>query len=156
MKNLKETWPQRLQYKGIILEDKKYNIWGSSPIWGNDGKVHLFSARIPMDPGFHLWWATSEIAHYVADTPEGPFEFVEVLSPTRVSQRTWERGTGETLACGSGACAVTVASILRGATERSISIELRGGELQINWLSENANVLMTGPATEVFSGQITL
>ncbi len=105
-------------------------------------------------------YPVEEIGPLVENHPAFPnrvnVEFVEVLSPTRVRQRTWERGTGETLACGSGACAVTVASILRGATERSISIELRGGELQINWLSENANVLMTGPATEVFSGQITL
>jgi diaminopimelate epimerase len=105
-------------------------------------------------------YPVEEIGPLVENHPAFPnrvnVEFVEVLSPTRVRQRTWERGTGETLACGSGACAVTVASILRGATERSIRIELRGGELQINWLSENANVLMTGPATEVFSGQITL
>ncbi len=83
-------------------------------------------------------------------------EFVQILDRSRVRQRTWERGTGETLACGSGACAVGVASILRGVVERSITVELRGGELSINWLGEDANVLMTGPATEVFSGQITI
>ncbi len=83
-------------------------------------------------------------------------EFVQIVDRGRVRQRTWERGTGETLACGSGACAVSVASMLRGVVERSIIVELRGGELSINWLGEDANVLMTGPATEVFSGQITI
>jgi len=94
MKNLKTTWTDRLKYKGVILEDSDYNIWGSSPIWGNDGKVHLFSARIPVATGFYLWWATSQIAHYVGDQPEGPFEFVEVLlKPGDSPAGAWDCGT---------------------------------------------------------------
>ena len=80
-------------------------------------------------------------------------EFVQRISRSRVRQRTWERGTGETLACGSGACAVAVASILRGATDRALAIELRGGTLQISWPADDASVRMTGPATEVFAGR---
>jgi diaminopimelate epimerase len=83
-------------------------------------------------------------------------EFVQVLSRTRLRQRTWERGTGETLACGSGACAVGVVAILRGLAERSLTIELRGGELAIEWASMEAPVFMTGPAAEVFRGTLTL
>jgi diaminopimelate epimerase len=83
-------------------------------------------------------------------------EFVQVLGRDRVRQRTWERGTGETLACGSGACAVGVACMLRGATAREITVELRGGELRIAWPTNDAAVLMTGPATEVFAGRIAI
>jgi diaminopimelate epimerase len=83
-------------------------------------------------------------------------EFVQVLGRDRVRQRTWERGTGETLACGSGACAVAVASILRGRTDRELAVELRGGTLRIAWPADDAPVLMTGPAVEVFRGRIPL
>ena len=78
-------------------------------------------------------------------------EFVQVVGPTEVMQRTWERGSGETLACGSGASAVTVAGVLTGRTERKIINHLRGGDLELEWL-ETGSVMMTGPAVEVFSG----
>lgn len=80
-------------------------------------------------------------------------EFVEVLSPTRLRQRTWERGAGETLACGSGACAVAVAAALTGRAERSVTIELLGGELDLCWREDDGHVVMTGPAVEVFVGE---
>ncbi len=79
-------------------------------------------------------------------------EFVQVVSRSEVIQRTWERGTGETLACGTGASAVTVAGVLTGRTERRIINHLRGGDLQLEWL-EDGPVMMTGPAVEVFSGE---
>ena len=81
-------------------------------------------------------------------------EFVTPVSRTRIRQRTWERGTGETLACGSGACAVAVVSMLRGAVDRRVTIELRGGELEIEWAADDAHIFMTGPATEVYRGTI--
>ena len=80
-------------------------------------------------------------------------EFVEVLSPTRLRQRTWERGSGETLACGTGASAVCVAGVLVGRTERRVTIELLGGELELEWNEADNHVYMTGGATEVFSGE---
>ena len=83
-------------------------------------------------------------------------EFVRVRERSRIEQRTWERGTGETLACGSGACAVAVVSMLRGVTDRRVEIALRGGSLEIAWPRDDAPVEMTGPAAEVFSGRIPL
>ncbi len=78
-------------------------------------------------------------------------EFVQVLSPREVRQRTWERGAGETLACGTGASAVTVAGVLTGRTERSILNHLSGGDLEMEW-SHSGDVFMAGPAVEVFEG----
>jgi diaminopimelate epimerase len=83
-------------------------------------------------------------------------EFVQVIDRRRVRQRTFERGTGETLACGSGACAVAVVSILRGVTDRALTVELRGGELELEWPAPDAPVFMTGPAAEVFRGALRL
>jgi len=83
-------------------------------------------------------------------------EFVSVESRGRIRQRTWERGTGETLACGSGACAVGVASMLRGVVENQVEIVLRGGTLQIEWAGGDSHVFMTGPAAEVFTGRFPL
>jgi len=79
-------------------------------------------------------------------------EFVEVVSRREVRQRTWERGAGETLACGTGASAVVVAGVLTGRTERSLRNVLLGGTLEMEWV-ENGPVFMTGPAVQVFAGE---
>jgi len=79
-------------------------------------------------------------------------EFVKVLNGRELQQRTWERGSGETLACGTGACAVCVAGVLVGRTGRSVQIHLRGGDLAIEWNEADNHVYMSGPAVEVFSG----
>ncbi len=78
-------------------------------------------------------------------------EFVQIINPTEVIQRTWERGSGETLACGTGASAVTVAGVLTGRTERKLVNHLRGGDLELEWL-ESGEVMLVGPAVEVFHG----
>ena len=83
-------------------------------------------------------------------------EFVKVLSRDKVQMRVWERGTGETLACGTGSCAVTVASILNGLTDDHVTVELLGGSLEIFWDRKENVVYMTGPATTVFEGEIEL
>lgn len=80
-------------------------------------------------------------------------EFVQVLSPKEVRMRVWERGTGETLACGTGACAVCVAGVLTNHTERKILAHLPGGDLELNWNQSDNHVYMTGEAVEVFSGE---
>lgn len=84
-------------------------------------------------------------------------EFVRVRSPHEVEMRVWERGTGETLACGTGACAVAVAAILNRQTGKEITVHLLGGDLEIAWSGDiNDSVYMTGPAETVFSGEIDL
>jgi len=80
-------------------------------------------------------------------------EFVEVISAGELRQRTWERGSGETLACGTGASAVCVAGVLTGRTNREVLIHLSGGDLRLQWNEADNHVYMTGPAEEVFSGQ---
>ncbi len=78
--------------------------------------------------------------------------FVQVHAPGEVTMRTWERGSGITLACGTGACAVAVAGVLTGRTERRLLAHLPGGDLQLHWSPEDNHVYKTGPAVEVFSG----
>jgi len=79
--------------------------------------------------------------------------FVRVHTPNEVSMWTWERGSGITLACGTGACAVCVAGVLAGKTSRKLLAHLPGGDLELEWSEANDHVYMTGPATEVFSGE---
>lgn len=79
-------------------------------------------------------------------------EFVEIVSRTHLKMRVWERGAGETMACGTGACAVLVASCLNGLSERKAMVELLGGNLTIEWNEENNRVYKTGPAVSVFKG----
>lgn len=83
-------------------------------------------------------------------------EFAHVLDRNTVEMRVWERGSGETLACGTGACAVAVASILNGYTEDQVTVRLLGGDLKIEWDREANKVYMTGPAEVVFDGEIHL
>jgi diaminopimelate epimerase len=79
--------------------------------------------------------------------------FAQVHKPDRVKMITWERGSGQTLACGSGACAVCVAGVLNGKTQRTITVQLPGGDLSLEWDEKSSHVFMTGPATEVFTGE---
>ena len=79
-------------------------------------------------------------------------EFVKVLDRQTVQMRVWERGTGETLACGTGCCATVVACILNGLTDNTVTVKLLGGEIEITWDREENLVYMTGPAVTVFSG----
>ena len=83
-------------------------------------------------------------------------EFIEVVKPDYVKMRVWERGAGITLACGTGACASVVAGVLNNQCDRSSTVELPGGCLQINWSAADNRVYMTGPATKVFQGQYPL
>ena len=81
-------------------------------------------------------------------------EFINVIDNKTLKMRVWERGTGETLACGTGACASVVSGILKGYTARKVTVHLLGGDLNIEWNEKDNHVYMTGPATTVFEGQI--
>lgn len=81
-------------------------------------------------------------------------EFVQIISRTEANMRVWERGSAETWACGTGTCACVMACILNGKTEDKVLVHLRGGDLTIEYDRESNHVFMTGPATEVFSGEI--
>ncbi|MDF2989474.1 MAG: diaminopimelate epimerase [Eubacterium sp.] len=83
-------------------------------------------------------------------------EFVQIIDRTTLKMRVWERGAGETLACGTGACAVLVASVLNNVSERAAAIKLLGGDLFIEWSENDNHVYMTGPAVKVFDGEINI
>ena len=86
--------------------------------------------------------------------PDGAnVEIVEVLAPDRLLVRVWERGSGETLACGTGACAALVASVLTGKVEREATVHLLGGDLSVRWDESTEHIFMTGPAVTVFEGE---
>jgi diaminopimelate epimerase len=101
-------------------------------------------------------YPVAEVGPRVENHPSFPrrtnVEFVQVISPKEVRQRTWERGSGETHACGTGACAVAVAGVLTGRTGRDLAVHLLGGDLRIRW-PEGGHVFLTGPAVEVFRGE---
>lgn len=83
-------------------------------------------------------------------------EFIKKLSDKKIMMRVWERGAGETLACGTGACAAAVVCIDSGLTEKKVTVILKGGSLDIEWDGKEGNVFMTGPATHVFDGVIEI
>ncbi len=82
--------------------------------------------------------------------------FLQIVDRTHAKLRVYERGVGETLACGTGACAAVVAGIRRGALDRAVEVEMRGGWLKISWASESESVFLTGPAQTVFKGEIEI
>jgi diaminopimelate epimerase len=92
------------------------------------------------------------VEHHASFPRRTNAHFVEVLGPAEVRQRTWERGCGETHACGTGACAVAVAGVLTGRTGRDLTLHLLGGDLHVRW-PEGGHVLLTGPCVEVFEGR---
>ncbi len=83
-------------------------------------------------------------------------EFIRIIDKETVEMRVWERGTGETLACGTGACATVVACVLNGLTEDEVTVKLLGGDLRIKWDREENVVYMTGPAVTVFEGEVEI
>lgn len=80
-------------------------------------------------------------------------EFVEILNRNEIKVRVWERGAGETLACGTGACAAAVSSVINDLTEREVSVKLKGGDLKVIWDETDGRVYMTGPAVHVYDGE---
>jgi diaminopimelate epimerase len=103
--------------------------------------------------GFPLESLGPKLEHHPAFPMRVNVHIVEVVGPREVRMRSWERGSGITLACGTGACAVCVAGVLTRRTDRSILAHLPGGDLELEWPGDRSSVFMTGPASEVFSGE---
>nr|VFK03641.1 MAG: diaminopimelate epimerase [Candidatus Kentron sp. H]VFK04839.1 MAG: diaminopimelate epimerase [Candidatus Kentron sp. H]VFK07901.1 MAG: diaminopimelate epimerase [Candidatus Kentron sp. H] len=83
-------------------------------------------------------------------------EFAKIISRNTIEMRVWERGSGETLACGTGACATTVAAVINDLTDRKVKIKLRGGDLLIEWSKNDNHIYMTGPAAIAFTGEVEI
>ena len=83
-------------------------------------------------------------------------EFVQIIDRQHIRMRVWERGSGETLACGTGCCACVVAGVLNGVNDRTTEVEVLGGRLLIEWNEQDNHVYMTGPATTVFTGEVEI
>ena len=83
-------------------------------------------------------------------------EFVQILDKNLIKVRVWERGSGETLACGTGSCAAVIAGVTNNLTKRNVKVLLQGGELEIDWNEQDNNVYMKGIATKVFDGTIEI
>jgi diaminopimelate epimerase len=147
------------------------------PMVGPPGRV----VQEPLEAGGRRFAVTAvsmgnpHVVTYVDDTESFPVEevgpkverhplfprrtnvhFVQVLSRGEARMRTWERGCGETLACGTCACAVTVAGVLAGRTDRDLLLHVRGGDLHVRWDGATDHVFLSGPAVEVFQGSLPL
>ena len=96
------------------------------------------------------------IEHHPAFPKRVNAGYMQVEARDRIRLRVWERGAGETLACGTGACAAVVAGIRRGLLDREVHVATRGGELRVRWPADDANVMMTGDAVRVFDGEIAI
>jgi diaminopimelate epimerase len=152
-------------------------VRGEIPMTGDAGAKVIAEPLTVLDRTFHITCASmgnphcvifvDDVEHFPVST-YGPLienhelfprrtnvEFVQIISRNEVRQRTWERGAGETLACGTGSSAVTAACVLNGLTERRLLNHLSGGDLEMEW-AEDGNIYMTGPAVEVFTGEINL
>ena len=140
--------PNRQRFLNDLLQKAKPLMLGTCVSMGNPHVV-IYLRDISMIP-------LESLGPLVERSPLFPqrinVHFVQVHSPGEVTMRTWERGSGITLACGTGASAVCVAGVLTGRTERKILAHLPGGDLELEW-SQDYSVYMTGPAVEVFSGE---
>ena len=134
----------------ILVDGKAYHITGVS--MGNPHAV----VYVDDVKGLELDKIGPAFEHHPRFPNRINTEFARVIDRHTVEMRVWERGSGETLACGTGACAVAVASILNGLTEAQVTVRLLGGDLKIEWSGEGGHVFMTGPARTVFEGEIDL
>lgn len=128
-------------------------IWQITCVSMGNPHAVIFSEEID---GLHLQEIGPELEHHEMFPERANIEFVRVVGPNEIQMRVWERGSGETWACGTGACASAVASILNGRTDRDMTVHLRGGDLHIFWDPDTENVYMEGPATFVFDGNVEI
>ena len=149
----------------IVMDDKEADSVIDSPIIV-DGKEYRMTGVSMGNPHDVVFWDGIDDMDIEVIGPKFEnherfpnrinTEFVEVIDRHTAKMRVWERGSGETQACGTGACAVAVACILNGLTEDKVTVKLLGGDLQIEWDKEANKVYMTGPATTVFDGVIEI
>ncbi len=132
----------------IQVDDREYRITCVS--MGNPHAV-IFTTNVA---GMDLEHIGPLFEHHSRFPKRVNTEFVEVIDPKTCFMRVWERGTGETLACGTGCCAVAVAGVLNELLESAVTVRLLGGELLIEWDREKNQIYMTGPAVTVFEGRI--
>ena len=136
----------------IIAAGKTYAMTCVS--MGNPHAVIFLGDDDPALEDLDLEQIGPQFEHHEVFPEQVNTEFVTVTDRQHVEMRVWERGSGETWACGTGACAVVVAAILNGLTDETVAVRLRGGELEITWDRAKNTVFMTGPAVTVFEGQI--
>ena len=146
----KEPWGDVLLNVDIPVTDR-LTMKGTCVSMGNPHCV----VPVPSDSGFDVSHIGPLFEHHPLFPERVNTEFIRVEDRGNVRMRVWERGSGETWACGTGACAVAVACILNGWTDSSVTVHLRGGDLQIEWDQEKNTVFMTGPAVTVFEGEIS-
>lgn len=147
----------------IVMEDERAETVIDSPIIVDGNEYHMTGVSMG-NPHDVVFWDGIDTMDIETIGPKFEnherfpkrinTEFVEVIDRHTAKMRVWERGSGETQACGTGACAVAVACILNGLTEDKVTVKLLGGDLQIEWDKEEDKVYMTGPATTVFDGII--
>jgi diaminopimelate epimerase len=142
------------EYRGVIdyplrIEDREFKITCVS--MGNPHAV-IFLENLSQFP---VPYYGSLIENHFFFPKKTNVEFIEVLTPKEIKMRVWERGSGETMACGTGASAAVVASNIKSLTERNVTVHLIGGDLIIEWAGNN-HIYMTGPAVEVFEGIINI
>jgi diaminopimelate epimerase len=134
----------------LAVDDKTYQITCVS--MGNPHCVTFVDAVEPLE----LDRLGPKFEHHAFFPKRVNTEFIQVMSLTELNMRVWERGSGETWACGTGACAAAVAAVLNHKVGRRVTVHLRGGDLEIEWRAEDNRVYMTGPAEEVFEGSIEI
>ena len=134
----------------LTVDDKTFNITCVS--MGNPHAISYVDnvSEFPVE-----YWG-KKIENHELFPKKTNVEFIEVLDKDTLKMRVWERGTGETLACGTGACASLVASVLNGRCNNRATLKLLGGDLIIEWDKSNNHIYMTGPATFVFDGTINI
>lgn len=134
----------------IVVDGREYDFTGIDV--GNPHAVYYFDEIDSLD----LEKTGPAFEHHERFVNRVNTEFIRVIDRQHIQMRVWERGSGETWACGTGATASAVASMMLGLTDDTVEVQLKGGSLLIHWNRENGHVFMTGPAVEVFHGEISV
>ena len=137
----------------IVVEGKEYKVTAVS--MGNPHAIVYLDKDIDIKK-FEIEKIGPAFEKHEAFPENVNTEFIQVLNRSEINMRVWERGAGETLACGTGTCAAVVACVLNGKTDENVTVHLLGGDLYIVYDREAETVFMTGPATVVFDGEIDI